>query len=270
MTTNIYIQSDFIEKYDKYLHDPMGEIRWKRLSRGGRNRREIFKFLENYTYYRGTRDNTIPNGTVKELYDRYKEKEVNGIWNGTWKHTGIQSPFHELVIYEDEMAHRGEGKVIMNIEEAIETCPDSYASVFLHSEQNFPISYRNLYIGAHLFRLVYVSLTDDWRSNCGHTIILYKGHLQSIDDRWGFACKAETFIETPIFAFDYIEIPVITKGCSEGLPSQFYMDFNEAPGIPEEVIVKDYNSDRYGECIPFSELVSFEDLALSIEKCFKS
>ncbi len=46
MGTNIYLQSDFIESYDKYIHDPMGKIVWKRLSRGGRNRREIFELLK--------------------------------------------------------------------------------------------------------------------------------------------------------------------------------------------------------------------------------
>ena len=121
MGTNIYIQSDFIEPYDKYLHDPMGTIRWKRLSRGGRNRREIFELLKQYVgQTQQYRVHVAPNGTVQELYDRYEEREVNGVWNGSWDHTGICSSFGDLVIYKDEMAHRGEGKEIIHADEAIE------------------------------------------------------------------------------------------------------------------------------------------------------
>ena len=77
MGTNIYLQSDFQEKYDMYLHDPLGKIVWKRLSKGGRNRRDIFKLLEEYVgSVGGMIDHVVPHGTVKELCDKYQEQKV--------------------------------------------------------------------------------------------------------------------------------------------------------------------------------------------------
>ncbi len=216
-------------------------------------------------------DHVIPNGIVKELYDQYEEREVNGIWNANWDHTGIQSPFSELVIYKDEKAHRGEGKEVMDVESAIEELPDAYASVLLSNNQNFITSYRELYIGGNSFQLVYVSLTDFWRSNCGYTIILYKGRSKVFEgDVWPFTCKAGTCINSPIFAFDYIEVPVARSQYPDGSSENFYIDFNESPGIPEQVVVRDYKHDRRGECIPFSEIISDKEISKCIENNLKS
>lgn len=272
MGTNIYIQSDFVEPYDKYLHDPMGTIRWKRLSRGGRNRREIFELLKQYVGQTGHyRVNVVPNGTVKELYDRYEPREVNGKWNGTWDKTGICSPFSELVIYKDEMAHRGEGKEIEDVEDAIIECPDAYASIFLRHKQNFAVSYRDLFIGNRAFAFTYVSLTDTWRSNCGHVVVIYRGSktYDEKDYMW-FTNRVGTHITSPIFAFDYIKVPVACSQYPDGSPEKFYIDFNEAAGIPEEVVVDDIYDDRNEQCIPFSEIVSFEEIAELAEKTLKS
>lgn len=272
MGTNIYIQSDFIEPYDKYLHDPMGKIRWKRLSRGGRNRREIFELLKQHvgsTKAFGTK--VAPNGTVKELYDRYEPREVDGKWNGTWDKTGICSSFSELVVYRDEMAHRGEGKEVIDVEDAIEECPDAYASVLLRNNQNYSISRRNLYIGNKVYKLTYISLTDSWRSNCGHVVITYDGSIEyKKSDHIPFTRKYGIEIKSPIFAFDYVEIPVASSQYHDGSPENFYVDFNEAAGIPEEVVVRDFNDNRRGDLIPFSEIISNEEIAILSEKTLKS
>ena len=77
----------------------MGKINWKRLSRGGRNRRQIFELL--YNYVKSTQSygvDVVPHGTVQELYDKYEEREVDGKWNATWDHTGICSSFSELIV----------------------------------------------------------------------------------------------------------------------------------------------------------------------------
>jgi hypothetical protein len=277
MGTNIYIQSDFIEPYDNFLHDPMGEIRWKRLSRGGGSRREIFKLLDNYvagvcTY----RDHVAPHGTVQELYDKYAEREINGIWNGNWDKTGICSPLSEIVVYTDEYAHRGEGKKICNIEDSIIECPDAYASVLLRNNQEYSISRRELFIGNRLCLLTYVSLTDAWRSNCGHVVIIYEGQRKFLGSckipftRQPFTNKVGTFIESPMFAFDYIETPVASSSYPGGHPERFFVDFNEAPGLPEQVVINDYLDARKGECVDFSEIIPYEDIAESIEKTLKS
>jgi len=272
MGTNIYIQSDFIEPYDKYLHDPMGTIRWKRLSRGGRNRREIFELLRQYNGSVGSPyTHVAPNGTVQELYDKYEEREVDGKWNGTWDKTGICSSFSELVVYKDEMAHRGEGKEVMDVEDVITEYPDAYASVLLRNKQNYAISRRKLYIGNRAYKLTYISLTDSWRSNCGHVMITYDGSVTySKYDYIPFTRKYGTDIKSPVFSFDYVEIPVASSQCPDGSPEIFYVDFNEAAGIPEEVVIRDYQDSRYGELVPFSELISNEEISKCIEKTLKS
>ena len=274
MGTNIYLQSDFQEEYDKYLHDPMGKIRWKRLSKGGRNRRDIFKLLEEYVgSVGGMIDHVVPHGTVKELCDKYQEqKVVNGKteWNYTWDKLGLQHHFNEVVIYTDEMAHRGEGKIIEYVENAIITHPDYYASVLLSDTSSiYPtsISYRNLYIGNQMFKLTYQSLTDDWRSNCGYVNVTYEGKDKV---SLAFTEKEGTHITTPIFAFDYIKVKVGTSQYPEGGAENFYLDFNEAPGIPEEVVICEYGHEKYGELVSFYDIISEKEIAEKIEKYLQS
>jgi hypothetical protein len=271
MGTNIYIQSDFQEEYDKYLHDPMGKIRWKRLSRGGRNRREIFELLKNYIGAVGKyRDNVVPNGTVQELHDKYSDYTM-GKFNHTWDNTGIKHSFSELVIYEDEMAHRGEGKKIEYASDAIITCPNSYASVLLITEQEFSMSYRELYIGNVQYNFTYVSLSDHWRSNCGYVIVLYDGKITHGDNpRIPFTNKVGTVIDSPMFAFDYIKSPVCTSQNPDGSPQRFYVDFNDAPGLPEEVLIHAYGDERQGDYVPFSEIISPEEVSKLIERAMNS
>ena len=272
MGTGIYIQSDFIEPYDKYLHDTMGNIRWKRFSRGGRNRREIFKLLESYVAQ--TQQyciNVVPHGTVKELWDKYEEREVNGIWNSSWDHTGICSSFSELVVYRDEMAHRGEGKEVINVEDAIEECPDAYASVLLRNNQKYSISHRDLFIGNHAFKFTYISITDRWRSNCGYVVItLDSFKIYPEFDVMPFTLKHGINITSPMFAFDYIDAPVACSQFPDGRDERFYVDFNEAPGLPDEVIINKFDSDNYGDCVRFEEIMDSEKIAECVEKSLKS
>lgn len=272
MGTGIYLKSDFIEPYDKYLHDPMGKIYWNRFSRGGRNRREIFELLYWYvgqTKYHGV--GVAPSGTVKELYDKYEEREVDGIWNANWDHTGICSSFCDLVVYKDEMAHRGEGKEIMDVEDALRECPDAYASVLLRSKQDYSISHKELFIGNIEYSLTYISLTDVWRSNCGHVVVIYNGsQVHKENDYMWFTNRSKTHIASPVFSFDYIDIPVATAQYPDGNPRKFYVDFNEAAGIPEEVVVKDCNNHWHCQCIPFSEIISSEEISECVEKSLKS
>jgi hypothetical protein len=272
MGTGVYIQSDWLERYDSLLHDPMGSIRWKRLSRGGRNRREIFKLLESYvSQCTPFPVHVAPHGTVKELWDKYQEREVDGVWNGNWAHHHLCTSFNELVIYRDEMAHRGEGKEIVYADDAIIECPDAYASVLLRNKQDYAISHRDLYIGNHAFKLTYVSLTDSWRSNCGHVVITLDGFEVYTDyDHMPFTRKLGIEIKSPMFAFDYIDVPVSSSQFPDGKSERFYVDFNEAPGLPDEVIINRFGSERKGDCVKFEEVISSEKIAECVEKSLKS
>jgi len=159
----------------------------------------------------------------------------------------------------------------MDVEYAIEECPDAYASVLLRNEQDYSISHRELFIGNKIFNLTYMSLTDRWRSNCGYVVIIYNGVTTYNDyNHLAFTNKVGTHITSPIFAFDYIDIPVRTSQYPDGCPQRFYVDFNEAPGIPEEVIIKDYGNSRDGEVVNFSDIISPKNIAKEIENRLKS
>ena len=244
MGTGIYLQSDFIEKYDNYLHDPMGKHRWKRLSKGGMNRRRLLSFLDKYSKKR-IWYNVVPHGIVKDLYKRFK---------GTveWEKIEVLSTYSEFVIYLDEKSHRGEGKILVDIEEAIKKYPDHYASIYLNGECDFPITERLLYIGNIVFKLTYISITDYWRSNCGKVIIKYinKNEVEEKD-----------LLNYPIYSIDRVWVPM--KKDSNSCP--FLLDFNIAPGIPEEVFLE-------GEDEPvdfYDNIISVKKVAELIENRFK-
>ncbi len=245
MGTGIYLQSDFIEKYDNYLHDPMGKYRWKRLSRGGMNRRRLLSFLDEHSKDQ-IWNRVVPHGIVKDLYKRFKE-------TNEWEKLGISSSYLNYIVYLDEKSHRGEGKILVDIEEAIKKYPDYYASVYLENEcSDFSISERLLYIGNIVFKLTYISITDNWRSNCGKVIVKYisKNEVDKKD-----------LLNYPIYSIDRIWVKM--EKDSGSIP--FLLDFNIAPGIPEEVFIEgnDEPVDFY------NDIISAKNVAELIENRFK-
>lgn len=69
-----------------------------------------------------------------------------------------------VVVYEDSVSTRGEGKVRLPYAAACASHPGALYSHYLGDEPG--VSYRLLKIGVRTFALRYVS-DDDWRSNCG-------------------------------------------------------------------------------------------------------
>ena len=103
------------------------------------------------------------------------------------------------------------------------------------------------------------------------TIFIDFPHFLQLQNHFIVTCpKFGTDIKSPIFAFDYIEIPVSSSQYPDGCPERFYVDFNEAPGLPEEVVIRDYSDGRNGDCVPFTDLISSEEIAKLIENSLKS
>jgi len=238
MGTNIYIQSDFIEPYDKYLHDSMGKIVWKRLSKGGMPRREMLKFLDDSIEEYDIFGKVVPHGTVVELNKRYIS-------------------YDKLVVYLDENLHRGEGKILIDMKEAVKKYPNHYASIYLNDYKNVcASSYRHLWIGKECFSFMYQSLTD-WRSNYGHVNIIYLGKN---------TIKNLSIKGHSIFALDFIKIWNDNGYCCKGgVFINHYIDFNISPGIPQEVFVKGQDNP-----IKFQDIISSEKIAEIIEIVLKS
>ncbi len=245
MGTDIYLQSDFIEKYDNYLHDPMGKHRWKRLSRGGMNRRKLLSFLDKYSKEQ-IWNRVVPHGIVRDLYKKFKETDE-------WGKLEVSSPYSQYVIYLDEKSHRGEGKMLVPVEEAIKKYPDHYASIYLEGEcHDFPISERSLYIGNMVIKLIYISITDNWRSNCGKVVIKYISKHE---------VGKKYLLSYPIYSIDRIWVPMEKDSGS----APFLLDFNIAPGIPEEIFIEEED-----EVVDFYEnIISAKKITELIEKRFK-
>lgn len=128
-----------------------------------------------------------------------------------------------LVVYTDEKAHRGEGKILMTAKEAMEHHPNAYASEYIQSP---PESLRLLQVGMMRWMLSYKS-DDAWRSNVGKEV-----EIQIVSEHVGYSS-----IPLPLFAIDFV--------CDKN-GIRYAVDFNIAPGLkwtgiedrmkPEEVV----------------------------------
>lgn len=103
-------------------------------------RREMFARLE------ASGIQTVPNGIVSELLKK-------------------QDPPAGLVIYLDEKAHRGEGKIWVSAKEAQERYADCWASVFIPPAGQ---AVRHFQFGSRAFTMPFQSF-DDWRCQKGET-----------------------------------------------------------------------------------------------------
>lgn len=128
----------------------------------------------------------------------------------------------KLVVYLDEYAHCGEGKILIDSQEAREKYPDCYASFYIESKYGKAISKRLLQIGNRSWWLEYTNHEKDWRSNVGENIeIKIKGET---DCFWVNNQRNSDLLKNyPIFAIDFVE-----SFCGEYL---YAIDFNTSPGL---------------------------------------
>jgi len=250
MGTGIYIKSDFFEDYDKYLHDPMGKLSFERLTHSGLKRSAMLKFLDEKK--EDLCIDVIPHGTVQEIWDLYR-KDMKAEMR--WERIGLTDRIlDEVIVYCSEELHRGEGKEKEYIDDAIVTYPYKYCSVHMRNEQ-FPESYRHLYIGNRVYYFTYYSLTDWWRSNVGDVVIYYSGS----DKR-----ELENDNFPPLFAIDFVvsENPYNYKSLA--------VDYNIAPKLPDKVYKRSWGKDNL-KCVEkkFSEILTPEEAAKLLEEYIK-
>lgn len=137
----IKLISDFRDYYDHHFCSSFHTdvIEYRRMSREGLKRSDMFEFFKSLGL------KTPRYGLVKEL------PEVEA-----------------FVIYIDEQAHSGDGKVLVHNRFANIKYYNYFASEFVFGTCS--ISYRYLCIGKKSFWLKYTS-NDLWRSNCGYVEI---------------------------------------------------------------------------------------------------
>ncbi len=178
----LQLKSDFSDFYDYYF-DKEGAV-FIRNATGGLPRSQMLRYLQELGFL------VPPNAKVKNLAAIYPDKK--------------------LVVYTDEMAHRGEGKELLSAKDALEKYPEKHASIYI--EESNSISHRLLQVGGKRWWLKYES-TDDWRSNVGEVKI----DIESYKDEY---CP---LINQPLFAIDFVP--------SHNDELYWAVDFNVAPGI---------------------------------------
>ncbi|EKU98148.1 hypothetical protein Lepto7375DRAFT_7409 [Leptolyngbya sp. PCC 7375] len=135
-----------------------------------------------------------------------------------------------VVVYIDDFCHRGEGKIVMTLGEAISTYPEKDCSAFIRTTDDplrHAISRRLLCIGDRLFWLTYES-KGGWRSNYGPT-----AEVTNVGET---LCKPAYLAEAgpgehdfsflnqfPLWAVDFVEPANKTRLMA--------IDLNTAPGL---------------------------------------
>lgn len=194
----VRLVSDFWDYYDHWFDGPNAEMVFYRRSSGGMSRHEILKYLQSL----GLR---VPIfGRVCDVYERLQEK---------YDHSSNFLLFVDVVIYLDETAHRGEGKIKIPLRDAVVQYPDHLAAEYIPAlPSGLGLSWRYLQLGDKVFWLEYASW-NDWRSNCGDVSIKVLSR-----ERDGY-CER---INYPLFAIDFI--PAYGLGL-------FAVDFNVTPQV---------------------------------------
>ena len=191
--------SNFRDFYD-HAFFPQGTP-FERLSTGGMNRREQFAYLQELGLQ-------VPrHGIVSSVVPRLLED-----WSDDMKATAAEK-IVDLVVYTDEQAHAGAGKVRLSLQDALRLHPDAYCCEFMATTQTgVGRSERFLQVGDRKWWLRYWS-DSDWRSNCGEGGVEVLGE----DLPRGYHSR----ITAPLFAIDFIRVG----------HKVLAIDFNTAPGL---------------------------------------
>ena len=114
----LQLKTDFHDYYDHWF-DREGQI-FERMSHSGMSRREMFGFLEQIGL------KTPPHGTPEQIFNTLSEqdKEAEDL-----AQTHDINFFH-VVVYLDETAHRGEGKILVPLTEAMQKYPNAFCSLY--------------------------------------------------------------------------------------------------------------------------------------------
>jgi hypothetical protein len=127
----------------------------------------------------------------------------------------------EVVVYEDEHAHCGNGKRRAVAEDMK---PGEFASAFV-SCYHEPVarSYRAVAVGHNVFWIRYTS-NDSWRSNCGDVeIVDVDGrHKGDVVETKAALLRLQAIRRTPLVAVDFVD---------GGLVWLTAIDLNTAPGL---------------------------------------
>ncbi|WP_424660473.1 hypothetical protein [Desulfofundulus sp.] len=193
----VRLVSDFHDYYDHWFDGCSAELVFERLSTGGMSRPQMLAYLRSLGLQ-------VPFfGRVRDVY-RYTLRGYEEIPRS--------DTIFAMVVHLDERAHRGEGKVMLSLRDALEKYPDHFAVQYIPAlPSGLGLTWRYLQVGDKVFWLEYFS-RDDWRSNCGDVEIRVLSR-----ERDGYNSR----VRYPLYAVDFI--PAAGK--------LYAVDFNIAPQI---------------------------------------
>jgi len=195
---NVYLDSDFRDWYD-YIFDHTSKdpshkgFHWNRMADAtkGQGLNKEYQFL-----YLAQADFNIPLvGRVKDMPMPQSGK---------------------VVVYTAPLQHCGEGKELLNYQEAQQRFPNSFASEYLDYEVG--VSYRVLRIGFQYYIMQYAS-KNDWRSNCGDCEVT---GIKALSNKYGLGGFGKMNLG-PMVAIDFVPL----SGHPHHLAA---IDLNQAPG----------------------------------------
>lgn len=197
------LKSDFNDWYD-YAFNKEGPV-YERYANVTRTRQQDLAFLKSVGC-------TIPrHGKAKDLVQELLGTKWNSffeIWNFR-KSDGFKD-IEQVVIYDDECQHCGNGKQLVTLREAEEKYADKFAVEYFY--ESFGESYRYLQVGNRKWWLFYKSY-EDWRSNNGN------GDVTVLcEESIGYHGS----IKVPMFAVDFL------PASSVGFVA---IDYNTVPGL---------------------------------------
>lgn len=216
MQRPVVLLTDFRDYYDMmftiyHQEPPVGQPYLNRMMRGGLSRLEQFKLMERHQIP------VIPYG-----YCRVLGLQHRGCWTvlGKLEYSqrawALQLPAR-LVVYLDEDAHAGEGKIILSPDDALMQYPNALCSIWYPSKNlRGGVSFRHLQIGKRSWLLRYES-PDDWRSNADSDVQVVR------ENQEGYHSLSPDY---PLFAIDYA--PSDPDDFDQG---GYAIDFNSAPGV---------------------------------------
>jgi hypothetical protein len=217
MRRKVAIISEFVDYYDHAFDSILfhHDIVWERSIRNGIKRRDIFKALDNVgllTPLHGEVDKIVPL-LLKDDNDK------------------------EVVIYTDEYAHCGTGKIKLPAKAAMEWA-GCYCSEYIKPQTKNAVSFRILRIGIKCWLLKYTGI-NSWMSNSAEDVNIEL--ISELDN------VKTVMRNSPMLAIDYV--------LDGNMPQ--YIDINTAPGLKwtglEDVL---HPSDVYKLVVDYYENLS--------------
>lgn len=190
--------SDYSQWYDGLFNDQPPDFHRFAYSRGGLAKSAQFQLFHSLGL------KTPPFGRVL-LLSQNLSNPVTGLAAPPCLSADIQ-----CVVYLDEYAHSGHGKILMPLSEALEKHPDCFASLYVPTTLR-PVILRLARFGQWAFWLRQQGCSGQWRSNLQDSeVVLGKAH-----------CATPNPIPRVVWAIDFV-------------PSAFGLlavDFNTAPEL---------------------------------------